>query len=88
MGEWIENKGRKRAPFAKGTLIDIVYRDTSGYVFESAGPALAGKTVRVSDGEHEAHGVACGSEYANDWEISNVNGDILRYRLTPVNSGE
>lgn len=27
MNGWIENKGRKRAPYKKGTLIDVQYRD-------------------------------------------------------------
>lgn len=39
MNGWIENKGRKRAPFAKGTLIDVQYRDAGiSYAVECSGP--------------------------------------------------
>lgn len=39
MNGWIENKGRKRAPFAKGTLIDVQYRDAGiSYAVECGGP--------------------------------------------------
>lgn len=57
MNGWIENKGRKRAPFAKGTLVDVQYR-----------------------GGGISRAVKCGGPGAIDWEIDNVNGDILSYR--------
>lgn len=37
---WIENKGRKRAPFKAGTLIDVRYNEAaSRYGVECGGPS-------------------------------------------------
>lgn len=64
--KWILNNGRKRAPFAKGTLIDVKYRHRK-----------------------PRYGIECGGNYANDWNIDNMRGDILEYRLhTPETTKE
>lgn len=46
---WIENKGRKRAPFAKGTLIDVKYRDGTQRSGVKCGAEYA------CDWEHDNH---------------------------------
>lgn len=52
MADWIVNKGRKRAPFPKGTLIDVKYRGREHKLGVECGGAYANDwTVEGVEGD-------------------------------------
>lgn len=54
--EWIENTGRKRAPFAKGTLIDVKYRGREPlYAVECGGPYANAWSIDGANGDIVAY---------------------------------
>lgn len=77
MSEWIINKGRKRLPYKKGTMIDVRMRR----------PASMGTwgfnhfaQERIDQDIVEVYDVECGVEI-DDFTIEGVTGDVLAYRL-------
>lgn len=59
-GYTIQREGRKRSPYKRGTLIDVVYRNGN-----------------------RKEGTESGGPYAETWEHTNCNGDIMAHRLHP-----
>lgn len=57
-GYTIQREGRKRSPYKRGTLIDVVYRNGN-----------------------RKEGTESGGPYAETWEHTNCNGDIMAHRL-------
>ena len=52
MNGWIENKGRKRAPFPKGTKIDVQHRGRGiSYNVECGGPYANDWTIEGVEGD-------------------------------------
>lgn len=83
--EYTVNKGRQRAPFKAGTLVDVIMR-----LRNRRGTQLRRKQmIRLDDERVELHGVVAGVGHISDWQIDGVDGDILEYRLhTPETNKE
>ena len=75
---WIENTGRKRSPFAKGTLIDVVLRGG-----DPQGTKCALDHTRDADNNFVCCGVKAGYDIS-DWTVEGVTGDVLKYRKHEV----
>lgn len=73
---WIKNKGRKRAPYARGTLIDVKMRLPEGAIYTGDGEIVHSPR----EGFAILTRLACGFT-VDDFNLTGGVGDILEYRL-------